>query len=76
MTTRTIVTVHLPLEMGSVGRILQTIGAFYPDAVVAAQEDGSMAILADPDRVQPYREDGECEHEIPAAECRIVGCRG
>ena len=51
---RTIVTLHLPLEMGSVGRTLQVIGAFYPDATVAPGDDSaSLEIQADPDAAQP-----------------------
>lgn len=49
---RPIVTLHLPLEMGSVGRILQVVGTFYPDATVGPGDDSSSLVVeADPDAV-------------------------
>ena len=34
MTRRVIVTLHLPLDMGAVGRILKAVASEYPDATV------------------------------------------
>jgi hypothetical protein len=51
---RTIVTLHLPLEMGSVGRILQVVGSFYQDATIAPGDDSaSLEVWADPDAILP-----------------------
>lgn len=48
---RPVVTLHLPLDMGAVGRILQAVAAEYPDAVVGeGDEQGRMVIEADTDR--------------------------
>lgn len=65
MSKRVIVTLHLPLEMGSVGRILQVVGTFYPDATVAPGDDSvSLEIVADPDRRRPVVRCSKCNEEI------------
>lgn len=48
MTVRTLVTVHLPLEMGAVGRIMRAVAHEYPDAVVLGK-GGSFELQADDD---------------------------
>lgn len=48
MSRRVIVTVHLPLEMGAVGRILKAIAREYPDAEVKG-EGGSFEVIAEAD---------------------------
>lgn len=58
---RAIVTLHLPLEMGSVGRILQVVGTFYPDATVAPGEDPALLVIqADTERVAPVVRCSRC----------------
>jgi hypothetical protein len=62
---RTIVTLHLPLEMGSVGRILQVVGTFYPDATVAPGDDSaSLEITADPEIPRAVIRCSKCDQEI------------
>jgi hypothetical protein len=47
---RVIVTVHLPLEMGAVGRILKAVAREYPDSVIDQTSGGNtFAIRADDD---------------------------
>jgi hypothetical protein len=48
MTMRTLVTVHLPLEMGAVGRIMRAVAREYPDAVVLGK-GGAFELQADDD---------------------------
>lgn len=50
MSVRTVVTIHLPLEMGAVGRIMKAVAREYPDAVVSNAAGGTtFAIVADDD---------------------------
>ena len=49
MTERVVVTIHLPLEMGTVGRLLRTVARDYPDAVVVEPTGSGMEVVADPD---------------------------
>lgn len=61
---RKIVTIHLPLDMGATGKILERIGEEYPDATVTPGEDGaSLEIVAeDP----PVRGDPPEEYDFVA----------
>ena len=49
MTRRPIVSFHLPLDMGAVGRILAVIAKEYPDAVVGE----NMTVLASEEPAAP-----------------------
>jgi hypothetical protein len=56
VTERLIVTIHLPLEMLTVARLLKVIVKDYPDAVVAEPSvDGRMEIRADDDLTHAER---------------------
>lgn len=48
MAERVIVTIHLPLEMGAVGRIMRAVAREFPDATVANM-DGGFGLRADDD---------------------------
>lgn len=69
MSKRLIVTIHLPLDMGAVGKILERIGAEYPDATVTPGDDGlSLDVLAeDPPIRSPGFYDG------PGSVCGVCG---
>ena len=45
MAERVIVTLHLPLDMGAVSRILKAIAVDYPDATIRE----NATVIADPD---------------------------
>lgn len=51
MSVRVIVTLHLPLDMGAVGRILRAVSTAYPDAVISdgSTTGGNFAVAADDD---------------------------
>ena len=50
MTKRVIVRLHLPLEMGAVGRVMKSVAREWPDATVTgSMAGGEMVISADPD---------------------------
>jgi hypothetical protein len=49
MAERPIVTIHLPLDMSAVGKILQAISDDYPDAVVGEPAGHAMTVHANPD---------------------------
>jgi hypothetical protein len=49
MPERVVLTIHLPLEMGTVGRLLKAVARDYPDAVVVEPTGAGMEVVADPD---------------------------
>lgn len=51
MGERIVLTVHLPLAMEAVGRILLTASEAWPGSVVGNDTAGNLTVIADPDAV-------------------------
>lgn len=64
-----IVTIHLPLDMGAVGKILERVAQEYPDATVHPGDDGLTLEVVGED--PPIRSPGF--YDGPGSACALCG---